>query len=264
MNMEIVVLVKQVPDTESLIQIAGDGVSIKKDDLKWVMNPYDEFAVEEALRIRETHGGTVTILCLGPDKAMETIRTALAMGADKGVHINDPATEGSDSLAIAKLLSAALKEMPYDLVIAGMRAVDDDNYQVASAVADFLQIPQITQVTKEEIADGKIKCHQVVDGGVAVIEASLPVLFTAQRGLNEPRYASLPGIMKAKKKPLDTKTAAGLGVEGSLVGAANSKIKITALKKPPERAAVTMIEGDDAAAVAANLVKTLHEEAKVI
>ncbi len=262
--MEIVVLVKQVPDTESLIQIAGDGVSIKKDDLKWVMNPYDEFAVEEALRIRETHGGTVTVLCMGPDKAVETIRTALAMGADKGVHINDPDAEGSDSLAIARLLSAALKEMPYDLIIAGMRAVDGDNYQVGSAVADSLQIPQITQVVKEEITDGKIRCHQVVDGGFAIVEAALPVLFTAQRGLNEPRYASLPGIMKAKKKPLETKTAADLGVDSNLVGAANSKIRITALKTPPARAAVNMIGGDDAAAKAAELVKKLHDEAKVI
>ena len=139
---------------------------------------------------------------MGPAKTVETIRTALAMGADKGIHINDPAAEGSDPLATAKILAAALKQIPFNLIIAGMRAVDGDNYQVASAVAEFLGIPQITQVIKKEISGDTIRCHQVVEGGTAVIEAKLPVLFTTQRGLNEPRYASLPGIMKAKKKPL--------------------------------------------------------------
>lgn len=262
--MEIVVLVKQVPDTESLIQIAGDGKSIKKEDIKWVMNPYDEFAVEEALRIREAQGGTVTILSMGPQKATETIRTALAMGADKGVHINDPAAEGSDGLATAKLLSAALKGMPYDLVIAGMRAVDEDKYQVASAVAEYAGLPQITQVVKEEIADGKITCESVIEGGTLVTESALPVLFTAQRGLNEPRYASLPGIMKAKKKPIEVKTVADLGVDAGEVGAANNKVKVLSLSYPPERVAVRMIEGETAEEQAAALVKALREEAKVI
>lgn len=263
--MEIIVLVKQVPDTESLIQIAGDGVSIKTEDLKWVMNPYDEFAVEEALRIKEAKGGTVTILSMGPAKTVETIRTALAMGADKGIHINDPGAEGSDPLATAKILAAALKQVSsYDLIIAGMRAVDGDNYQVAAAVAELLGIPQITQVIREEISDGTIRCTQVVEGGTAVIEAKLPVLFTTQRGLNEPRYASLPGIMKAKKKPLETKTLADLGVDAGTVGAQHRKVKIAALKPPPARKAITMIQGDDPAALAANLVQKLHEEAKVI
>ncbi|OGP60836.1 MAG: electron transfer flavoprotein subunit beta [Deltaproteobacteria bacterium RBG_13_49_15] len=262
--MDIVVLVKQVPDTESLIQIAGDGVSIKTDDLKWVINPYDEFAVEEALRIREAQGGTVTILSMGPAKTVEAIRTALAMGADKGIHINDPIAEGSDSLGISKLLAAVLKKIPFDLIIAGMRAVDGDNYQVASAVAEFLGIPQITQVTKQEITGKKIRLNQVVEGGVAVIEADLPVLFTAQRGLNEPRYASLPGIMKAKKKPLEIKTVGDLGVDAGQVGVKNRKVKIAALKLPPTRKSVMMIKGEDPAALAANLVHKLHEEAKVI
>jgi electron transfer flavoprotein beta subunit len=262
--MEIVVLVKQVPDTESLIQIAGDGVSIKTADLKWVMNPYDELAVEEALRIKEAQGGTVTILSMGPAKTVETIRTALAMGADKGIHINDPAAEGSDPLATAKILAAALKQIPFNLIIAGMRAVDGDNYQVASAVAEFLGIPQITQVIKKEISGDTIRFHQVVEGGTAVIEAKLPVLFTTQRGLNEPRYASLPGIMKAKKKPLETKTLANLGVDAGSVGAQHRKVKIAALKPPPTRKAITMIPGEDPVTLAANLVKKLHEEAKAI
>lgn len=262
--MEIVVLVKQVPDTESLIQISGDGKTIKTEDIKWVMNPYDEFAVEEALRIREAQGGTVTILTAGPQKATETIRTALAMGADKGVHILDAAAEGSDGLATAKLLSAALKEMPYDVIIGGMRAVDEDKYQVASAVAEYLGIPQVTQVIKEEISEGKIICESVIEGGTLVTEASLPVLFTAQRGLNEPRYASLPGIMKAKKKPIDVKSVSDLGVDSGEVGLANNKVKVESLSYPPERTAVKMIEGESADDQAAELVKILKEEVKVI
>ena len=262
--MDIVVFVKQVPDTESLIQIAEDRVSIKTDNIKWVINPYDEFAVEEALRIRDAHGGTVTILSMGPQKAAEAIRTALAMGADKGVLINDPIAEGSDALATANILSAAIKEIPYDLIIAGQRSVDTDNYQVASAVAEFLGIPQISQVIKEEISNGKIRCHRIMEGGTALVEAPLPVLFTTQRGLNEPRYASLPGIIKAKKKPLDIKTLADIGVDLGTVGAANVKVKVAALNFPSERKAVKMIEGDSAYAKAAVLVKVLHEEAKVI
>jgi electron transfer flavoprotein beta subunit len=262
--MDIVVLVKQVPDTESMIQIAEDGASIKKQDIKWIMNPYDELAVEEALRIKEAQGGTVTILSFGPEKAIETIRTALAMGADQGVHIKDPAAEGSDSLASAKLLAAALKNIPHDLVIAGHRAVDEDNYQVASAVAELLGIPQVSMVNKAEVAEGKILCHRTIEGGTVVVEASLPALFTTQRGLNEPRYASLPGIMKAKKKTVDVKTVADLGVDAALVGAAHRKVKIKALNLPPQRQAVRMIQGEAAAAKAAELVKILHEETKII
>jgi electron transfer flavoprotein beta subunit len=262
--MEIVVLVKQVPDTESLIEIEADGVSIKTQDIKWVMNPYDEIAVEEALQVRDAQGGTVTVVSMGPDKAVETIRTALAMGADKGVHINDPAAQGSDPLATARILAAALKDIPFDLIIAGHRAVDEDNYQVAAAVAEFLDIPQVSMVIKAELADGKIKCQRTIEGGTVTVEAALPALFTTQRGLNEPRYASLPGIMKAKKKPVDVKTIADLGIDPSAAGAANRRVKIKALNLPPERQAVKMIEGESAQEKATELVRVLHEEAKLI
>jgi len=262
--MDIVVLVKQVPDTESLVQIADDGVSIKTQDIKWIMNPYDELAVEAALQIKEAQGGTVTILSLGPEKAIETIRTALAMGADQGIHICDPAALGSDPLATAKLLAAALKDFPCDLIIAGHRAVDEDNYQVAAAVAELMGLPQISMVNKVEVSEGKIICHRTIEGGTVVMEATLPALFTTQRGLNEPRYASLPGIMKAKKKPVEVKTVADLGVDAGTVGAANRKVKIKALNLPPERQAVRMVEAEGAAGKAAELVKILHEEIKVI
>jgi electron transfer flavoprotein beta subunit len=262
--MDIVVLVKQVPDTESLVQIAGDGVSIRKDDIKWVMNPYDELAVEEALRIKEAKGGTVSILSVGAQKAQETVRTALAMGADKGLLINDPKAEGGDALATARILAAALKGMPYDLIIAGQRAVDEDNYQVGAAVAEFLGIPHITLVTKVELLDGRIRCQAAVEGGAVTLEAPLPALFTTQRGLNEPRYASLPGIMKAKKKPLEVKTIADLGVDPARVGAAGRKVAIKALRLPPERKAVRMIKAETPEAVAAELVRVLHEETRLI
>ena len=262
--MDIVVLVKQVPDTESLVQIAGDGVSIKKDDIKWIMNPYDELAVEEALRIKEAKGGTVTVLSVGAQKAQETIRTALAMGADKGLLVNDPAAEGGDALATARILAAAVKSLPFDLIIAGQRAVDEDNYQVGAAVAEFLGIPHVSLVSKVELLEGRIRCQRSVDGGAVTVEAPLPALFTTQRGLNEPRYASLPGIMKAKKKPLEVKTVAALGLDPARVGAAGRKVVVTALRLPPERKAVRMIAGETPAAMAAELVRVLHEEARLI
>jgi electron transfer flavoprotein beta subunit len=261
---DIVVLLKQVPDTETLIQIADDKATVRTEDVKWVINPYDEFAVEEALRIKEKHGGKVTILTMGPERAVESIRTALAMGADEGVLIDDPATQGSDALGTAKVLTAALKETGYDLIIAGQRAVDDDGYQVPAAVAELLGITQTSMVIKEEITDGKIRCEGTVEGGTVVVETDLPALFTTQKGINEPRYASLPGIMKAKKKPLVKKNLADLGVDPSEVGKARAKCRVKHLSFPPERSPGKIIEGETVEAKAAELVRLLREEAKVI
>lgn len=260
--MEILVLLKQVPDTESIIMIDADGKSIKTADLKWIINPYDEFAVEEALRIKEAQGGKVTIVSVGTQKAVEAIRTALAMGADEGLLISDPALEGIDGLGTAQILAAAVKQIPYDLIIAGMRAVDDDNFQVGTAVAELLGIPNVSMVIKEEIADGKIKCQRTIEGGFEVIEASLPALFTTQRGLNEPRYASLPGIMKAKKKPLETKTLADIGLDAA--AAEQTLVNIAAMQPPPERKGGRIIEGETAHEKAAELARLLQEEAKVL
>ena len=260
--MEIIVLLKQVPATESFIGIADDGVSIKTEDIKWVINPYDEFAVEEALRIRSAHGGTVTIISAGPERSVEAIRTALAMGADKGMLIKDPAADKCDGLGIARILAAALKNIKFDLIIAGQRAVDDDNFQVGTAVAEFLSIPNISLVIKEEIADGKIRCCRTVEGGTVVLEAPLPALFTTQKGLNEPRYASLPGIMKAKRKPLDIKSLSDIGIDASEIG--EPRAKVLAMKLPPEREGGRIIKGDSSQSIAAELVNALHKEAKVL
>ncbi len=258
--MDILVLLKQVPATESMIAIADDGVSIKTDGLKYVINPYDELAVEEALKIREAQGGTVTIVTVGAAKATEAIRTGLAMGADKGVLV-DPGDLVCDGLAVAKLLAAAIKELPFDLIVAGHRAVDDDNFQVGPAVGELLGIPNISMVIRQTIADGKITCTCTVEGGTKEVEASLPALISTQRGLNEPRYASLPGIMKAKKKPLETKSPADLGLDAAGLQA---KTVIKALHMPPVRKGGRIIEGDSVADKVAQLVKALREEAKVI
>jgi electron transfer flavoprotein beta subunit len=262
----IIVCLRQVPDTETQIKIAPDAKSIVTDDIKWVMNPYDEFGVEEALKLKEKFGGEVTVVGLGPKRVTETIRTALAMGADKGILISDDALEGSDSLATAKALAAAIKDLEYDLVFTGQRGVDDDMGVVGAALAELLGIPQISLAVKVEVAeDGKsLKANRPVEGQVLVIESSLPALITAQKGLNEPRYASLPGIMKAKKKPLDEKTLADLGLDASEFGEAGSKAKILEMTPPPAREAGKIVEGETPQEKAAELAKLLHEEAKII
>ena len=262
--MNIIVCLKQVPDTEALIKIASDGKSIEESDIKWVMNPYDEFGVEEALRLKEKFGGEVTIVGLGPKRVTESIRTALAMGADKGILINDPALEGSDALGTAKALSAAIKDLDFDLIFAGQRGVDDDAGLVGTSLAEFLDIPHLPVVVKVKVSDDaqSVKVNRPVEGQTLIIEAGLPAVVTAQKGLNEPRYASLPGIMKAKKKPLEEKTLADLGLNPSDFGESASKLRTIELTQPPERAAGKIIEGESPEQKAAELAKLLHEEAK--
>ena len=260
--MEIIVLLKQVPATDTLVKIADDGVSIRTEDIKWVINPYDEFAIEEALQIKAAQEGTVTVLSVGGDKTLEAIRGALAMGADKGLLVNDPALEGCDALSTARALTGALKTIHFDLIIAGHRAVDDDNFQVGPAVAEYLDIPHIPFVVKQEISDGRITCDRTVEGGFAVLEAPLPALFTTQRGLNEPRLPSLPGIMKAKSKPMDIKTLSDIGLDAGTVS--EPLTRIVAMSLPPQREAGRIIAGESAEEKAVALVKALNEEAKVI
>jgi electron transfer flavoprotein beta subunit len=255
---EIAVLLKQVPATESLIELADDGTGIKTDGINWVINPYDEMAVEEALQIRAAAGGTVTVFSLGPDKTVEALRTALAMGVDTAVRI-DPEGRQLDGLATAKVLAGELKKGAFDLIIAGHRAVDDDNFQVGPAVAELMGIPHISMVIKEEVTDGKIRCTRTIDGGTLVLETALPALISTQRGLNEPRYASLPGIMKAKKKPIDTRPLSATGTDPG-----DPKIRTIGMRLPPQRKGGRIIEGESVADKAAALVKALREEAKVI
>lgn len=256
--MNIVACVKQVPDTEALIKVKADGSGIEEGGIKWVMNPYDEFGVEEALKLKEKLGGEVTIVSVGPARVMETIRTALAMGAEKGIHISDPSLDNADAYATASALAAAIKEIPYDMIFCGMRAIDDDAGQVGSILAELLDLPQATVVTKLEVEGSSAKATKAIEGAQITIETPLPCVITAAKGLNEPRYASLPGIMKAKKKPVDVKDAAALGLSVA------PKAKIVKMMPPPQRAPGKKIEGEDPAQKAAELVRLLREEAKVI
>ena len=264
--MNIIACVKQVPDTETQIKIAPDGKSIVTEGIKWVMNPYDEFGVEEALRTKEKFGGQVIVIGLGPKRVTDSLRTALAMGADKAILISDDALEGCDSLATAKALAAVIKDLEYDIIFTGQRGIDDDMGMVNIALAELLGIPHITLAIKVEFSDDQksVKVHRPVEGQTMVIEAPLPALITCQKGLNEPRYASLPGIMKAKKKPLDTKTLADLGLDTSQVGEEAKKLKVLGLTPPPERKPGKIIEGETPEEKAAELARLLHEEAKVI
>ena len=264
--MNILVCLKQVPDTETQIRIAPDSKSIVHDNIKWVMNPYDECAVEEALRLKEKFGGEVTVISVGPKRVTESIRTALAMGADKGILVDDPSLAGSDSLGTARVLAAVIKDFDYDIILCGKQGVDDDHGLVGSSLAELLDIPQVSIVIKLEVSGdaSTIKAHRELEGGILVIEAPLPALITAQKGLNEPRYASLPGIMKAKKKPLDVKTITDLGLDAKEVGESAARIKVMQITPPEERKAGRVVEGETAQEKAANLARLLREEAKVI
>ena len=170
--MNIIVCIKQVPDTEAQIRVKPDGSGIVDSDIKFVMNPYDEFGVEEALLLKEKFGGTVTIVCLGPDRAIEAIRTGLAMGADKAVHLDDPAFDGGDAYATAKALAAAIKGMEYDIIFCGKQAIDDDLSNVGSALAEMLGIPQVSIVTKVEVAEDKksAKVNRQIVGGEEILD----------------------------------------------------------------------------------------------
>ncbi|MBC7357796.1 electron transfer flavoprotein beta subunit [Desulfacinum infernum DSM 9756] len=265
--MNIVVLLKQTPDTESVIRIANDGQSIVTDDLKWIINPYDEFAVEAALRLKEKHGGTVTIVSCGPQRVVESIRTAMAMGADKGVLIDDPALEGADSLGVARALAAAVKELEPEIVLCGSRAVDYDQAQRGPMVAELLEWPHLGLAISLECDGSTVTIERPIEGGKVTLEADLPALVTmgGSHAVWNPRYASLPGIMKAKKKPLEVKTLADLGLDPAECGAEAAKIRIVSLEMPPERQAGRIIDdGLDTEGKAAELVRALHEEAKVI
>ncbi|MHB8829425.1 MAG: electron transfer flavoprotein subunit beta/FixA family protein [Syntrophales bacterium] len=257
-SVNIIACVKQVPDTEAQIKVKADGSGIEEGGIKWVMNPYDEYGVEEALRLKEKNGGEVTVVSLGPARVMETIRTALAMGADKGIHIQDAAFDGADAYVTASALAAAIKGLNPDIVFCGQRAIDDDQGQVGAILADLLDFPQVSIVTKLEYGDGSVKATRAIEGAQLLIEAKLPCVITAQKGLNEPRYASLPGIMKAKKKPVDVKDAAALGINPAV------NAKVVKFTPPPARAAGKIVCGDDPAAKARELARLLREEAKII
>jgi len=264
---KIGVMVKNVPDTESKIKISADGKSIESQGVKFVMNPYDEFAVEEALQLKEKLGAdtTVTVFSLGPDRLVETLRTALAMGADQAVHVTDPAFEGGDSLTNAKVLAKAAEAEGFDLILGGKQGIDFDSAQTLSAVAQFLGMGQAQIDTDLELGadNASLKARRRIEGGDEVVDVTLPAIISCEKGLNEPRYASLPGIMKAKKKEIKTLGLSDLGLSADEVGEAGSGTRVVGYSPLKERAAVKMLEGE-AADQAKELVRLLREEAKVI
>lgn len=261
--MNVIVLMKRVPDTETRIQIKNG--QVVTEGISWIISPYDEYAIEEGLRLIEKYGGQVTLLCLAPEEAKETIRKGLALGADEAIHLNDPAFEGGDASTTAKVLAAALKKMDFDLVLAGKQAVDEDNAQVGIRVAELLDLPHVNSVIKLDLSDNKksARCLREVDGDRDVMETALPAIITTQQGLNEPRYPSLKGIMGAKKKSITDWKAADLGLDAATVGARGAKLKVVNVDPPTTRPPGKIIPGD-AQTAAKELVRLLREEAKVI
>jgi electron transfer flavoprotein beta subunit len=258
--MKIAVCIKQVPDTETRIRIAPDGKGIVESDVNWIVSPYDEFAIEEALRIKEAKGGDVVLVSLGPDRVQSALRSGLAMGADSALHLKDPLFEQTDTLGTAWALATALKPVAPDLVLMGQQGVGGDNAQVPGLVAEILDLPQVTMAVKIELQDGNATIEREIEGAHETWAVTLPAVVSAQKGLNEPRYASLKGIMAAKKKIIETKGAADLGLTAEQLA---PRTRVVALELPPPRSAVKMIEGDATTQVK-ELLRLLHEEAKVI
>ena len=246
-----VVCIKQVADTETRVKVAADGKSLDPAGVTWIMNPYDEFAVEQALRLKEKlAAGEVIVVSLGGAGAATILRNALAMGADRAIHLK---SEGpADPLQVARALAAAVKATGPAIVWFGRQAVDDDAAQVGPMVAEMLELPCVTAIATFELADQKATVERDIEGGREVVEVGLPAVFTTDKGLNEPRYASLKGIMAAKKKPIDEQAAA-LGEPG---------LSVAALELPPARSAGKIV-GQGVEAIP-ELIRVLREEARVL
>jgi electron transfer flavoprotein beta subunit len=248
--MKLVACINHVPDTTARINIGPDSKSIDKTGVGFIINPYDEIAVEECLRLKEKNGGEVIAVSLGGDTHKETLRKALAMGVDKAVLLKDDSPR--DSFSVARALADYIKELSPDAVFFGKQSIDGDDAAVGSMVAEMLQLPSVSVVVKLEIAGGKAIAEREIEGGHEKVETSLPAIFTAQKGLNEPRYPSLKGIMTAKSKPIEEKIPSSVP----------SKVEVLSMLRPLTKSAGKIV-GTDVTAVA-ELVRLLHEEAKVI
>lgn len=248
--MNILVCISRVPDTASRIKVGSDGKSIDTAGLKFVVNPYDEFAIEEALQLKEKNGGEVTAITVGTDANKDVLRTALAMGVDKAVLVkgDDPA----DSFYVAENIAKYAKSLNPDMIFLGKQSVDYDSLQIPSILGEKLDMPSISVVSSLNVEDGKATAERDIEGGKETVEASLPCVISAQKGLNEPRYPKLPDIMKAKKKPIEE------------IEAEKIEPKVTVLEMEiPSKQRVGKIMTDSEEDIK-ELVKLLHEEAKVI
>jgi electron transfer flavoprotein beta subunit len=261
--MNSLVCVAYVPDTESKIKIGADGKSIDEADVKWIVSPYDEFGLEEALRIREKKGGgTVTVLSVGPERAKTGLRECLARGADEAIWVDATGVPYLDALGTAKALAAAAKGGAYDFFWFGQKGVGYDESLVGPMFAELMGLPHVGSVVQVEVGDGTLTAHREIEGAHEVVECTVPAVLTAQKGLNEPRYASLKGIMAAKKKPIAEKKLAELGVPEA--DPAQAKTRWRRLELPPARQAVKLVPADDPAAAGKELARLLREEARVI
>lgn len=249
--MKIFICVSHVPDTTAKIQIGSSGKSIDQSGVTYILNPYDEFAVEAGLQLKEAYGGEVTAVCVGPEAVKETIRKALAMGADKGIHIAAEAER--DSFGIALAVADALKAHAPDVIFCGRQSIDYDGWLMAGLLGEMLGMPTVSVVSKLAIDQaGAFVAERDIEGGKEVVTGALPAVFSTQKGLNDPRYPKLQNIMAAKKKPIESLAAAPY----------DNRIVVTAMTKPPIKQAGKIL-GADASAVP-ELVRLLHEEAKVI
>ena len=248
--MKLVACVNHVPDTTAKINVGSDGKSIDRAGVGFIINPYDEFAVEECLRLKEKNGGEVIVVSLGGDSHKETLRKALAMGADKAVLLKDETAR--DSYSVARALADYAKELSPDIMFFGKQSIDGDDAAVGSMVAEMLELPSVSVVVKLEVANGKAVAEREIEGGHEKVELKLPAVFTAQKGLNDPRYPSLKGIMSAKNKPIEERVPASIP----------AKVEVLQMQRPPSKNAGKIV-GTDASAVP-ELVRLLHEEAKVL
>jgi len=249
--MRMVVCLKRVPDTESVIRLSADGSAIERGDLSYIINPYDEYALEAALQLKEAHpDGQVVLLCVGEAEADATLRKGLAMGADEAVLLQVP-RDLDEPLPVARLLAGWLKDHPADLVLAGKQGVDLDHGAVPGMLAELLGIPSANAVCSLAVEGGKARVERDTESGRQVVELPLPCVLSADKGLNEPRYASLKGIMAAKKKPLQV-------VEGAVPAPSGP----SSYALPPARPAGRVV--GEGAGAAGELLRLLKEEAKVL
>ena len=264
MAMNHIVCIAHVPDTETKIRIAAGGVSIDEADVKWIVSPYDEYALEEALKTKEAKGGTVTAITFGPARADTGLRECLARGADDAIRIASEGLGEVDSLGVARLLAGVIKALPHDVVWMGNKGVGTDAQVLVPMLAEVLDLPHVNLVTKLEWKDGGVLARREIEGAQEIVEMPLPGVIGATKGLNEPRYASLKGIMGAKKKTIAVKTPADAGVDPATVAGEAAHVRWTKLELPPARQAVKLIPADDPAKAATELLRLLRDEAKVL
>ena len=262
--MKAIVCIKQVPESPDPkdIRFEGHAYSLASEGIPHVINPFDLYALEEALRMKDNVGGSVTVMTVGPDKAVEALREAIAMGADQAILLKDGAFKGGDSLATARVLAAGIKKADdYDVILCGMQSIDGATAVVGPAVARLLGIPQLTYVAKVDSIDfegKKTTVHRMLETGKEVVECSLPVLITVVKDINQPRFASLLKVRKASKAEIPTWSAQDLGLDPSKVGEPGSPTKLVDSKQPEPRTAGQIIEGEPEQA-AAELVQKIME-----